>query len=189
MEMEKLFCAHKKYKWLKEFWSLFLDKAASFKNFEKNSETYLEILKQFGLQEDSIFCYEFLLVESFKEKNLKSLIKYATTLTGLYENKLKKMFESKTVHRDVFIDLFDKLFLVNKFKLKSYEKMPRESIEVSFQHIAKEIKKLEVYLHNSENSLITESIELMLIKVGGDLGQFGTEIWGIRCTGGYFGKD
>jgi hypothetical protein len=29
----------------------------------------------------------------------------------------------------------------------------------------------------------------MLIKVGGDLGQFGTEIWGIRCTGGYFGKD
>lgn len=165
LEMEKLFYAHKKYKWLKEFWTFFSDQAASIGDFEKSSETYLEILKKFGLQEDCIFCYEFLLVKSFKEKNLCCLVKYATTLTGLYENKLKQMFESRTVHRDVYIDLFGKLFLVNKFKLKSYEKMPLDSIKVKFQHIGREIRKLEVYLHNSENSLITESIELLLIKV------------------------
>jgi hypothetical protein len=157
---------HKKYKWLKEFWSLFANPHASFDNFEENSETYLEILKKFGLQEDSIFCYEFILVKSFKEKNLEFLIKYATTLTSLYENKLKKMFEFKTVHRDAFVELFGKLFLVNKFKLKSYEKMPKEDIEVNFQQILKEFKNLQLYLHNSENSLITESIELLLIKVG-----------------------
>lgn len=164
-EMDKLFEAHKKYKWLREFWSLFANPGASFDDFEQNSKSYLDILQKFGLQEDSIFCYEFILVKSYKEKNLEFLIKYATTLTGLYENKLKQMFEFKTVHQDLFAELFGKLFLVNKFKLKSYEKMPKEDIGVNYQHILREFKNLELYLHNSENSLITESIELLLIKV------------------------
>ena len=164
-EMKRLYIAHGKLRWLSEFWRMFARKDSQLNQFEAFSSIYLRHLQEFGLQEDSIFCYEFLLVKSYEKKQLRKLIDYASILTRLYESKLTNMFERKQVHKGTFKSLFGKLYLVNKFKLKSYEKIRKEFIQVDFSQISREIKSLSLYLNNSGNCVEIENLEVLLIKV------------------------